>query len=292
MSPLVSIVIPCYRGAEFLPATLESCLRQTHTNLEIIVVDDASPDDCAAIAERFAAKDARVRLVRRAANGGVAEAFNSGYAVAKGEFFTRLAQDDLFREDAVEIMLNTFAANPHAGLVYCNMHATTDTGEVVCCFVQPEPPDAVRNGNGVGLCVMWRREVWTAVGGFDASYDTAEDYEYWSRVAEKFPLVHCREAPIIVQYHTSMGSFQRRARQELATARVRARYARTLAEARACFAEAHYLAGHAYRVVGAFGPAMGHFLKAIGHTPMAGKCWRGLLGAMLRRGAVERPYGS
>jgi len=291
MPPLVSIVIPCYRGAEFLPKAIESCLAQSHPELEVLVVDDASPDDCAAIAERYAAKDARVRLIRRAANGGVAAAFNTGFNAAKGDYFTRLAQDDWFREDAVEIMLRTFAAHPQAGLVYCNMHATTDTGEIVCCFVQRAPPDAVRHGNGVGLCVMWRRGVWVAVGCFDGSYDTAEDYDYWCRVAEKFPLAHCREAPLIVRYHTDMGSFQRRARQELATARVRARYARTPAEARACFAEAHYLAGHACRTVGAFGPALAHFLKAIGHTPLAGKCWRGLLGALLRRGAMERPYG-
>ena len=84
---LVSIVIPCYNGLRFLPQAIESCLRQTYRDLEVIVVDDASPDDCAAIAERYASRDDRVRVIRRPANGGVSRAFNTGFEAARGEYF-------------------------------------------------------------------------------------------------------------------------------------------------------------------------------------------------------------
>src|SRR6516165_8538835 len=78
---LVSVVIPCFRGERFLAKAVESCLGQAYPLIEIIVVDDASPDSCAAIAERYALADGRVRVVRRPSNGGVSRAFNSGYEV-------------------------------------------------------------------------------------------------------------------------------------------------------------------------------------------------------------------
>lgn len=105
MSALVSIVIPCYKGSRFLAKTIESCLGQTYRDIEVIVVDDKSPQNDAEIADSYAAKDSRIRVVRRERNGGVSRAYNSGYAIARGEYFTRLSQDDLFREDAIEIML-------------------------------------------------------------------------------------------------------------------------------------------------------------------------------------------
>jgi glycosyltransferase involved in cell wall biosynthesis len=287
MPPLVSIVIPCFKGAAYLPASIESCLRQTHAHFELIIVDDASPDNCAEIAERYAAQDARIRVFRHAQNGGIAAAFNSGFLKAKGEFFTRLAQDDLFREDALEIMLRRLAEHPQAGLVYCDQQAIHDDGRVVHQFKMPEPAQALSDGNKVGLCVMWRRAVWEKVGGFDMSFTTAEDFDYWCRVAEHFDLIHCAESPIFVRFHEEMGSLQRRARQELETARVRARYAKTRAEARRHFAEAHYLAGHACRQQGEFLRAAGHFLKAATHTPWAGKNYLGLIGSLLRRGVRE-----
>src|SRR5437870_5661637 len=94
----VSIVIPCYGGASYLAEAIESCLRQTFANIEIIIVDDASPDDSAEIAERYARQDKRVTVIRHSKNGGVSRAFNSGFRIATGEYFARLAQDDRFRD--------------------------------------------------------------------------------------------------------------------------------------------------------------------------------------------------
>jgi hypothetical protein len=79
---LVSIVIPCYKGERWLGEAIESCLAQTYSPIEIILVDDASPDSCAAIAERYAEVDARVRVLRRPQNGGVSRAFNAGFEIA------------------------------------------------------------------------------------------------------------------------------------------------------------------------------------------------------------------
>jgi peptidoglycan/LPS O-acetylase OafA/YrhL len=219
--PLVSIVIPCYKGAAFLAEAIESCLRQSYPHLEIIVVDDASPDDCAAIAERYAARDPRVRVVRRPANGGVSRAFNTGFESASGSYHTRLAQDDVFRLDAVEVMLRHLQANPEAGLAYCDYQILNPAGAVTSCVHVAPPAEALRWRNDIGICVMWRRTVWEKLGGFDCHYDTAEDFEYWVRVSQRFPIIKCgREAPLFFRHHPQMGSVRQLSRQLEATARV------------------------------------------------------------------------
>ena len=223
---LVSIVIPCYRGSRFLAEAIESCLRQTHRELEVIVVDDASPDDCAAIAERYVRSDERVRLIRRPENGGVARAFNSGLEAARGDYLSRLAQDDLFGESAIEVMLRRLQERPEAGLAYCDGHVIDERGEVKYRFCLPEPAEVLSFKNRLGLCVMWRRAVWEKVGGFDPRFDTAEDFEYWLRIAQAFPLTKCPGvAPFYERVHDAKGSKQLYERQERATiAVVRCRY--------------------------------------------------------------------
>jgi glycosyltransferase involved in cell wall biosynthesis len=218
---LVSIVIPCYNGERFLAEAIESCLRQTYRNLEIILVDDASPDNCVAIAERYAREDSRVLVIRRAQNGGVARAFNTGFNAARGDYFTRLAQDDLFREDAVEAMVRRLESQPDAGLTYCDCQRMQEDGTLLDVRMLPPPSRVLAWRNLVGVCVMWRRAVWQAIGGFDPEYDTAEDYEYWLRVSRSYPLTKCPGGPFFFgRCHEEQGSCRLAAKQEAATVKL------------------------------------------------------------------------
>lgn len=218
---LVSIVIPCYRGEAYLAQAIESCLAQTYTDLEIIVVDDASPDGCREIAERFAAIDPRVRVVARETNGGVARAFNSGFAAAQGEFLTRLAQDDVFEPNAIEQMVSRLtSAGAPVGLVYCDCVGMDERGNRLGTSVAPRPEEALRYRNQIGLCVMWTRRVWETVGGFDPECDAAEDYDYWLRVAARFDLARCDGPPALrVRFHPEMGSVRSAVKQVSSTHR-------------------------------------------------------------------------
>jgi glycosyltransferase involved in cell wall biosynthesis len=215
---LVTIVLPCYKGARFLPAAIESCLEQTYRELEIIVVDDASPDDCAEIAQRYAQRDKRVRVIRKPQNGGVSRAFNTGFQAARGCYFTRLAQDDVFRQDAIEAMVCHLESHPEAGLTYCDTQSIDENGAVrKAPDVLPEPSRALIWRNMIGLCVMWRRVVWETVGGFDPEFDTAEDHEYWLRVSQAFPLSRCPGGPYFFgRCHEAQGSLVFGERQEVA----------------------------------------------------------------------------
>lgn len=97
----VSIVVPCYKVEQYLPELVDSLLAQTLREIEIILVDDGSPDRTGAICDEYAAKDARIRVIHKP-NGGVAAARNDGLDAATGEWIVFCDSDDYLETDALE----------------------------------------------------------------------------------------------------------------------------------------------------------------------------------------------
>lgn len=90
---LISVIIPVYKVEEYLDRCVESILNQTYTNLEILLVDDGSPDNCPRLCDEYALKDARVRVIHKE-NGGLASARNAGLEKANGQFVSFIDSDD------------------------------------------------------------------------------------------------------------------------------------------------------------------------------------------------------
>lgn len=101
--PKFSIVVPIYNVAQYLERCIESLINQTLKEIEIILVDDGSPDDCPAICDRYAAQDERIKVIHKP-NGGVSAARNDGLAVATGEWIIFCDSDDWMELDACEIL--------------------------------------------------------------------------------------------------------------------------------------------------------------------------------------------
>jgi len=117
MTPaLVTCIVPCFNGARYLGECLESILAQSHRALEVIVVDDGSTDESAAVVGGFGSA---VRYHRQE-NGGPAAACNTGLSLATGELIAFLEQDDLWLQDKLRRQLREFAADP--ALDYCVTH--------------------------------------------------------------------------------------------------------------------------------------------------------------------------
>ncbi|GIJ79381.1 Glycosyl transferase family 2 [Micromonospora phaseoli] len=114
----VSIIIPCYNYARFLPDSIGSTLSQQGVEPEVIVVDDASTDDSAAVARAFAETDSRITLIQHKTNTNHVVAFNDGYAVASGEFIVRLDADDLLAPGSLARAVALFDRFQSVGLVY------------------------------------------------------------------------------------------------------------------------------------------------------------------------------
>lgn len=100
-SPLVSVIIPVYNGAKYLEETVRSVLSQTVTDMEVLVVNDESKDQSAAIVTKLAAEDNRVRLINKK-NSGVADTRNTGISQARGKYIALLDQDDVWCETNLE----------------------------------------------------------------------------------------------------------------------------------------------------------------------------------------------
>lgn len=103
MSELVSIIVPVYRVEDYLHPCVDSMIQQTYKQIEIILVDDGSPDNCGKICDQYAQQDKRIRVVHKK-NGGLSDARNAGLDIAKGEYITFIDSDDWVREDYIEIL--------------------------------------------------------------------------------------------------------------------------------------------------------------------------------------------
>ena len=103
---LVSIVIPIYRVEAYLRECVDSVIRQSYSNLEIILVDDASPDRCPMICDEYATKDDRVKVIHKPDNGGLSDARNVGLAAITGEYVYFLDSDDCIEEESIELLLS------------------------------------------------------------------------------------------------------------------------------------------------------------------------------------------
>lgn len=101
--PLISVIIPVYKVEEFLDQCLESVVNQTYSNLEILLVDDGSPDHCPAMCDRWAEKDSRIRVIHKE-NGGLSDARNTATLQAKGEYIAFVDSDDAVHRKYIEWM--------------------------------------------------------------------------------------------------------------------------------------------------------------------------------------------
>ncbi len=122
MEVKLSIIIPVYNVAAYLPDTVECVLAQTFRDFELILVDDGSTDGSGAICDRYAAQDARIRVIHQT-NGGVSAARNAGLDAATGEFIGWVDSDDIIEKDMFAVMM---ALAENADIVQCQ-HDRADT---------------------------------------------------------------------------------------------------------------------------------------------------------------------
>jgi peptidoglycan/xylan/chitin deacetylase (PgdA/CDA1 family)/GT2 family glycosyltransferase/SAM-dependent methyltransferase len=183
---VVSVVVPAFDREATLPRTLDSLIAQTCTDWEAIVVDDGSRDGTAAVVERYAARDPRIRLWRQA-NAGVSRARNAGIELARAPWLFFLDADDWIVPTAFESLLAAIANEPDAGLVYGGYVRVDEAGRELRRGLHRQEDDyfpvfACTCAISIHSCVV-RTEVVRRAGGFDASLVTCEDWDLWQRVA-------------------------------------------------------------------------------------------------------------
>lgn len=108
-SPKISVIVPIYNVSEFLDECIISIIEQTYTNLEIILVDDGSTDDCGIKCDQFACSDKRIIVIHKK-NGGLSDARNSALDICTGEYLTFIDSDDAVSNDYISTLYSTIKA--------------------------------------------------------------------------------------------------------------------------------------------------------------------------------------
>lgn len=125
MNSLISIVVPVYKVEQYLKNCIDSVLRQTYTNWELILVDDGSPDTCPVICDEYAQKDGRIKVIHKE-NGGLSSARNAGLNIIRGEYVTFLDSDDFWYDEYLSTLLG-ICEKYDADIVQCGFVRGQDT---------------------------------------------------------------------------------------------------------------------------------------------------------------------
>jgi glycosyltransferase involved in cell wall biosynthesis len=201
-APMVSVIVPAYDAARYLPRLLASVAAQTLADFEAIVVNDGSSDDTANVVRTFAERDSRFRLIDQA-NAGVAAARNRALQEASGAYIAPVDADDLWHRDYLAEMVAALSAPgaERASFAFCFSHFLDEDDRYVPV---PAPGGAPptdfltilrQNPVGNGSCSVFRHEAILAVGGYDATLKArgARGGEDWKLVLEL-----TAEAPAVV----------------------------------------------------------------------------------------------
>jgi len=203
VTTLVSVIIPTRNRAHLLRRTLESVLKQSTENLEVIVVDDGSTDGSGAVA---AAMDPRVSVLRNPEPAGVSIARNRGIASASGEWIAFCDDDDLWAPNKLQEQL-TAADTAGANWVYAGDVNVNDQLRVLSGGPPPDPADVMARlprcnplASG-GSNVVVRSNILAEVGGFDPALRRTEDWDLWIRIAQKGPPAYVRKPLVAYRFH-------------------------------------------------------------------------------------------
>jgi len=195
--PFVSVVIPVYNVEKYISKTLESVLSQTYQNLEIIIVDDESPDRSVEICQTYS--DSRIRIVREK-NRGLAGARNTGIRESKGAYIALLDSDDLWLPEKLERHVYHLETSPEVGVSFCRSAFINDEGMPLEIYQMPKLTGIeahylfCRNPISNGSVPVIRREVFEAIKFqdnfhgeqedcyFDEQFHQSEDIECWMRI--------------------------------------------------------------------------------------------------------------
>jgi len=197
---LVSVVLPTYNGVRYLRDSIESCLNQTHRNLELLVVDDGSTADVRGVVSRFA--DARLRYLRHDRNQGIAAGLNTGFRNSRGEYLTWTSDDNRYAGDAIETLLRFLRKYPEVSFVYADCLLVDDRGNPFGPgILRMKPARELAVANCIGACFLYRRSVYEAIGAYDAEAFLVEDYDYWIRVSARFRMQRLARPLYYYRYH-------------------------------------------------------------------------------------------
>ncbi|RJX34527.1 MAG: glycosyltransferase [Desulfurivibrio sp.] len=183
----VSVIIPSYNHQRYIAQAITSVLDQTWPGIDLLVIDDASTDDSAAVISRILAERGGFRFIHRQHNRGLISSLNEGLAMAEGQYFCELSSDDYLPLDSIEKRVRFLAQHQDQVALFADAFLVNGNTETKACvlddkrrglFRQPDPLPAILRGVlPIFSTGMFRTEILRKLGGFDLQYQCYEDLE-------------------------------------------------------------------------------------------------------------------
>jgi glycosyltransferase involved in cell wall biosynthesis len=188
--PLVSVVITTYNRTEYIERAVESALKQTYKNIEVIIVDDASTDKTPEILSKISKKDQRIIILTNEKNLDLVRTLNRGIKIAKGKYIARLDDDDFWcGTKKLEKQVNFLEMNPEYNLVGGGIIKIDKEGKETARYLSPENDKDIRkvilvNNVFVHSTVLFRRNIFEKLGGYNEQFVVGQDIELWLKMGK------------------------------------------------------------------------------------------------------------
>ena len=206
-TPAISVLLPTFNGGELLRESVASILSQTWRDFELLVIDDGSTDG--SVAALASLNDPRLRLLTNPKNLGLTRTLNRGLAEGRGEFVARQDADDLSDRRRLERQMAFFRESPKVELLGTSAWRLTPEGRISGTNDLPTTHDALRWASVVDnpflhTSVMFRRErVLGEFGGYDERFSVCQDFDLWSRIAERHPIANLAGRLVSMREHAA-----------------------------------------------------------------------------------------
>lgn len=219
--PKISAILPTYNGERFIRQAIESCLLQSWTDFELIIINDASTDATANIVSSY--QDKRIILFHHSENKKLPAALNTGFHHAQGDYFIWMADDDYWAPDAFIILADYLDQHPEVDGAYADYCRMDENGNFIeRISLDHQNPDRPLNTHAF----LYRREVFHTLGGYNLNCFLVEDYEFWLRACARYqiyyvptdhPLYHLRDRPgsLTDRYRWKVHEMSARLRREI-----------------------------------------------------------------------------
>jgi glycosyltransferase involved in cell wall biosynthesis len=201
----VSVYTPTYNYGKFIEESVDSVIRQTMTDWELIIIDDGSKDNTLEILEKY--KDHPQITVVSQENKGLNKTNNIAIRLSQGQYIMRLDADDILDENALLVLSNALDKNTDCDLVYPDYYEVDPKGEVLNLVRRKKIGEEVKllDLPAHGACTMFRRECLMQIGGYLEDFNRQDGYELWLRFIRKhkpynvnIPLFYYRQHPVSI----------------------------------------------------------------------------------------------
>jgi glycosyltransferase involved in cell wall biosynthesis len=221
-SPLVTIFMPVYNRKKYLPEALDSLLGQTFTDYELIIADDGSSDGSLQVAQDYAKRDPRIRVLKLA-HGGEVKARNEALRLANPgtKYLLNHDSDDISLPTLLASLVETLEMHPEIAIVGCFNECFRDGNSETVVYPREHEPQRIRATYGqlnsmVNSASLIRREVYQKIGGYRQAYAGVDDYDFYARALEAgFELANLPQVLHRTRLHTGSVTSTRRHHNKL-----------------------------------------------------------------------------